>query len=185
MFNEITENHCEYSKKLVTTYEESKELGLNPEYFKFRPLSQKDFENIFSVIDQLQPMLNYDHISGGCLYVHNQLKNELIKHGYLSELIFGDVLINDRAYIDCSIDDLKQQLRSGIEIGKQKVHCWLMLENYQFFDATLYRDLTDGVYAAELYGYGATTLDGNLFNHEPMLAGYEFIKRTNPISENI
>ena len=183
MFDEISEKHKGYAEILENTYEQSKKAGLTPRKLKYRSLNEKDFENIFSIVDMVQATLNYDHISGGCLYVHTLLKEALSKRGYLSEVIFGDVLINNDAHMGCDLVDLKEQLNIGVDNKEQKVHCWLMLENYQFFDATLYRDFTDGVYAAEIYGYGHNELDGDSFHYKPMLAGSDFIEKTNPIHE--
>ena len=178
MFNEIMEHHAEHRRKLVTAYDQSKDVGLAPSHLKYRPLSKNDFERIFEIIDTVQPILNYDHLSGGCLYVHTQLKEIFARHGYLSEIIFGDVIVNGNAHMGCDLAELQRQLHIGPDSSVQKVHCWLMLENYQFFDATLFRDLSDGVYAAELYGYGMTKLDGYVFHYEPILAGCDFIEKT-------
>ncbi|GLO60524.1 hypothetical protein MACH09_10320 [Vibrio sp. MACH09] len=180
MFEEIKEKHKKYSEQLEKAYKQSDALDLSPDILKYRHLSKQDFDKIFAIVDAVQPMLNYDHMAGACIFVHSYLKKALANYGYASELIFGDVIVNAEAHMKCNLEDLKKQLDKGISPETQKVHCWLLLENYQVFDATLFRDLSGGIYAAELYGYGYTTLDGNTFQYEPMLAGFKFVEKTNP-----
>ena len=183
MFEEIQELHSEHADSLRDTFHKSNELNLSPICLNYRKLSKEDFDNIFSVVDELQPRLTYDHINGACLYVHTQLKDALAEKGYYSELIFGDVFVNDIPHIDCTTELLEKQLNDGVAYTEQKIHCWLLLENYQFFDATLFRDLTNGKYAAEIYGFGENTIDGKLFKYKAMLAGKSFIEKTNPIPQ--
>lgn len=180
MFEEIQELHSDHAFNLREAFNKSNDLDLKPTQLKYRKLSKQDFGKIFDIVDKLQPKLNYDHMNGACLYVHTHLQAELAKNGYFSELIFGDVFINDSAHMGCSTTLLEKQLDAGVSHTQQKVHCWLLLESYQFFDVTLYRDLTDGKYAAEIYGYGKVSMDGNSFRYLAMLAGKNFIEKTNP-----
>ncbi len=184
MLNSIKKNHPEYAKKIEQAFHNSTELGLSPKQLKHRDIDKSDFDELFKVIDSIQPILNYDHIEGACIYVHSILCKEFAKIGYLSELVFGDVLVNGVPHIECSLDVLKKQVHDGHSTKKQLVHCWLLLESGHVFDATLFRDLTNGQQAAELYGYGSTTIQDNKFEYMPMLMGSDFIKRTNPIDDN-
>jgi hypothetical protein len=183
MFEEIQELHSDHADNLREIFHKSNKLNLCPAHLNYRKLSKQDFDNIFAVVDEMQPRLNYDHISGACLYVHTQLKDALAKKGYHSELIFGDVYVNNIAHIDCTTGLLEKQLDDGVSYTEQKIHCWLLLENYQFFDATLFRDLTNGKYAAEIYGFGENVIEGDLFKYKAMLAGKRFIEKTNPIPQ--
>ncbi|WP_417698344.1 hypothetical protein [Psychromonas sp.] len=179
-FEEIEKKYPEHVLNILTAYKESEEVGLLPTHLNYKPLSKTDINRIFDVIDELQPKLKYDHIKGACLFAHLELKKALAKAGYLSELVFGDVIVNGHAHMGCSLNMLKDQLDIGISYDEQKVHCWLILENFQFFDITLLRDLSGGITAGELYGFGKLLVDGDSFQHLPMLVGQEFIIKTNP-----
>ena len=179
MFDKIKIDHPVYARRMDIAFKNSFDLKLSPKPLEYRKLIQSDFDKLFEVIDRLQPKLNYDQINGACLYVHSILSEEFAKIGYSTELVFGDVIVNGTPYIECDLEILKAQLKSGISQDNQLVHCWLLLENGQFFDATLFRDLTNGKQAAELYGFGSTSIQNNRLEYVPMLAGAEFIKRTN------
>ncbi|KZM38790.1 hypothetical protein OA92_08730 [Marinomonas sp. SBI22] len=181
MFSEIKINHQEHVLNIEEAYSKSKKLGLSPDFLSYRKLDKNDFNNLFSIIDRLQPVMNYDHLSGACLLVHSNLKEAFAAHGYSSELVFGDIYINGEPHMGCSINTLMEQLNEGVSNKTQKVHCWLLLESGQFFDATIFRDFTGGVYAAELYGYNKSELDGYTFEFKPMLVGNGFLEKTNPI----
>ncbi|EGQ7878071.1 hypothetical protein HYO33_16300 [Vibrio parahaemolyticus] len=180
MFNTIREKHGHHVENLEFALAESVLLGLSPSIPDYRALTSQDMEVLFQIIDSVQPKLNYDLMSGACLYVHSHLKEAFARHGYKSELVFGDVLVNGEPHMGCDLDMLKKQLSNGIATASQKVHCWLLLESGQFFDASLFRDITNGIYAAELYGFGNSRLDEFRFEYEPMLLGADFIAKTNP-----
>ena len=179
MFEEIKEQYGQHVANLELAFHESNELGLSPSRLTYRKLTKYDMEKLFEIIDKVQPQLNYDHMSGACLYVHSHLKKVFAENGYDSELVFGDVLIDGELHIGCNLDILKEQIEEGPSNKPQNVHCWLLLESGQFFDASIFRDITNGIYAAELYGYGITRFDGITFEHKVMLMGSEFINKTN------
>ncbi|CAK2229954.1 conserved hypothetical protein [Vibrio crassostreae] len=181
MFDEIKEKHHKHVSSLELVYSNSQQLGLTPNKLAYRPLDKNDFNKLFQIVDMLQVQLNYDHLSGACLLVHSNLKQAFAAHGYASEIIFGDVIVNGVPYMECGLKELTEQLNEGIVHASQKVHSWLLLENGQFFDVTLVRDLTDGRMAAELYCFGLHKADGNILDYKPVLAGSEFVARTNPI----
>ncbi|EGR0469044.1 hypothetical protein FG064_18965 [Vibrio cholerae] len=180
MFKNIREKHEHHVMSLELALGESELLGLSPSIPDYRALTRQDMEALFQIIDSVQPKLNYDHMAGACLYVHSHLKEAFAQQGYKSELVFGDVLVNGQPHMGCDLGTLKDQLNTGVSDASQKVHCWLLLESGQFFDASLFRDITNGLYAAELYGYGNTGLDGFHFEYRPMLLGSAFISKTNP-----
>lgn len=180
MFEDIKDNHPNHITAIKTAYSNTIELGLSAKPLKYRKLSGNDFKKLFQVVDMLQEKLNYDHEPGSCVIVHPALKQLFSRHGYLSELVFGDVLINGEPHMNCNIDTLKEQINIGTSHEYQRVHCWLLLENGQFFDATLIRDLSDGKHAGEIYNFGHTESEGNNFNYKPILVGSEFIEKTNP-----
>jgi len=180
MFKNIREKHEQHVMRLELALSQSDSLGLSSLIPNYRVLTSQDMEALFNIIDSVQPKLNYDHMSGACLYIHSHLKEAFAQHGYKSELVFGDVLVNGQPHMGCDLSMLKEQLNCGISTTSQKVHCWLLLESGLFFDASLFRDITNGVYAAELYGFGKTGLDGFSFEYQPILLGADFITKTNP-----
>ncbi|MCQ8867370.1 hypothetical protein [Vibrio splendidus] len=182
MFEELKDKHAEYVSNLEKVYANSEHLSLTPKVLQYRHLDKNDFNKLFQVVDMLQAQLGYDHLSGACLLVHSNLKIAFAKHGYASEIILGDAIVNGTPYMECGLKELTEQLSDGISHKTQKVHSWLLLENGQFFDATLVRDLTDGKMAAELYCYGLHQDNGNVVEYKPYLAGSEFVIRTNLVS---
>lgn len=183
MFNEISENHSDHILAIKNAYRNNSDLDLSCDKFSYRKLDKSDFENLFRVVDSLQEKLNYDHQAGSCVFIHPILKQLFSRVGYSSELVFGDVVINGSPYMGCDISTLKDQLSEGVSYEYQRVHCWLLLENGQFFDATLLRDLTNGTQAGEFYHFGEYETQGNTFSYKPILLGEEFIKKTNPQRE--
>ena len=133
---------------------------------------------MFQIVDELQAQIGYDHLSGACLLVHSNLQFKFDKHGYKSELILGDAIVNGVPYMECDLEELTNQLNEGVKHATQKIHSWLLLENGQFFDATIIRDLTDGKYAAELYCYGLhTDSAGNVIEYKPVWRGRNLLQR--------
>ncbi|ENU5815647.1 hypothetical protein ACE34P_003247 [Vibrio fluvialis] len=183
MFEEIAKKNLKFQRELVEAYDNSIDLNLSPDPPIYRELAKSDLDKILSVVDQAQASINYDHVQGACLFAHHTLKRALQKHGYNSEIIVGDVLIDDKPYMSCKLEDLQEQLVVGKVGGYQKVHCWLLLENYFCFDVSLCRDFTNGVYAAEIWGVGtAGLIGGHNVCYKPILMGETFIERTNQIS---
>ncbi|EPW0962577.1 hypothetical protein ACWC1S_004604 [Vibrio parahaemolyticus] len=183
MFEELKDKHKNHVSSLEAAYSESQKLSLSPELLEYRALDKNDFNKLFQTVDMLQAQLGYDHLAGACLLVHSNLKNAFARYGYKSEIILGDAIVNGTPYMSCNLDDLKEQLAEGIEHKGQKIHSWLLLENGQFFDATIVRDLTDGKMAAELYCFDVHSDDnGNVIEYKPLLVGSDFVERTNPVS---
>lgn len=180
MFEQIKNEHSDHILNIECAFTVSTELGLSPLVLTYRALDENDFKKLFELVDKVLNKTRYDYISGGCLYVHSYLKLIFSEYGYNSELVFGDVIVNNIPYMECTLESLKEQLKNGKSSTYQDVHCWLLLENGQFFDATLYRDLTDGKYAAELYCFKSLNLNNNTFEYNPMLVGSKFIEKTSP-----
>jgi hypothetical protein len=182
MFEQLREKYQEHADRLEASYIKSNELGLSPSYLPYKEFDKSILENLYQIVDMANPLLNYDHVPGACLYAHSELKKAFALYGYHSELVFGDVLVNGVPYMDCDIADLESQLSEGITNKAQKVHCWLLLDSGLFFDATLIRDVIGGEHAGESIGFGFSLYDeGIVFEHKAMLVGEEFIRRTNPL----